>query len=82
MKHLRSSPSSDQLYRNLEKLERAADMLTAYAELIRRGSLNQIEQYQYLPEVEDLAKTLRMLASEPDSSAATTVISTTQGVIR
>ena len=82
MKRLLVSTSSDQLYRNSEKLERAADMLTAYAELIRRDSVSQIEQHQYLPEVEDLAKTLRMLASKPDSSAATTVISTTQGVIR
>ncbi len=39
--------------------ERAADMLTAYAELIRRDGASRIEEHHYLPEVEFLAQELR-----------------------
>lgn len=45
--------------------ERAADMLTAYAELIRRAGADRITDHHYLPEVEYVAKTLREAAPEP-----------------
>lgn len=44
--------------------ERAADMLTAYAELIRRDGASKLDEHHYLPEVEQTAKTLRD-AGEP-----------------
>lgn len=39
--------------------ERAADMLTAYAELIRRDGASHVEEHHYLPEVEHTARELR-----------------------
>lgn len=45
--------------------ERAADMLTAYAELIRRDGASRIDQHHYLPEVEHVAQTLRDAAPPP-----------------
>ena len=44
-------------------LIRAADMLTAYAELIRRDGASHIEEHHYLPEVEFTAQELRRAAS-------------------
>lgn len=44
--------------------ERAADMLTAYAELIRRDGATNVEQHHYLPEVEFQASELRKAASQ------------------
>lgn len=40
-------------------VERAADMLTAYAELIRRDGASHVEEHHYLPEVEHTATELR-----------------------
>ena len=40
-------------------LLRAADMLTAYAELIRRDGATHIEEHHYLPDVEFVATELR-----------------------
>ena len=40
-------------------VERAADMLTAYAELIRRDGATHVEEHHYLPEVEHTATELR-----------------------
>jgi hypothetical protein len=39
--------------------ERAADMLTAYGELIRRDGASHVEEHHYLPEVEHTARELR-----------------------
>ena len=44
-------------------LIRAADMLTAYAELIRRDGASHVEEHHYLPEVEFTAQELRRAAS-------------------
>jgi hypothetical protein len=40
-------------------VERGADMLTAYAELIRRDGASHVEEHHYLPEVEHTATELR-----------------------
>lgn len=40
-------------------VERASDMLTAYAELIRRDGASHVEEHHYLPEVEHTASELR-----------------------
>jgi len=40
-------------------VDRAADMLTAYAELIRRDGASHVEEHHYLPEVEHTATELR-----------------------
>jgi hypothetical protein len=40
-------------------VERAADMLTAYAEMIRRDGASHVEEHHYLPEVEHAATELR-----------------------
>ncbi len=42
--------------------ERAADMLTAYAEQIRRTRASDMEELHYLPQVEFQAKCLRELS--------------------
>ena len=42
-------------------LLRAADMLTAYAELIRRDGATHVEEHHYLPDVEYIATELRTL---------------------
>ena len=42
-------------------LLRAADMLTAYAELIRRDGATHVEEHHYLPDVEYIATELRAL---------------------
>jgi hypothetical protein len=43
-------------------LLRAADMLTAYAELIRRDGATHVEEHHYLPDVEFIAAELRARA--------------------
>jgi len=43
-------------------LLRAADMLTAYAELIRRDGATHVEEHHYLPDVEFIAAELRAQA--------------------
>lgn len=43
---------------------RAADMLTAYAELIRRDGASHVEEHHYLPDVEWVASELRTMASK------------------
>ena len=45
-----------------ETLLRAADMLTAYAEMIRRDGATHVEEHHYLPEVEFFAAELRARA--------------------
>ena len=40
---------------------RAADMLTAYAELIRRDGATHVEEHHYLPDVEYIATEPRTL---------------------
>ena len=47
-------------------LERAADMLTAYGELIRRDGASRIEEHHYLPEVEFLVSELRAILRSTD----------------
>jgi len=46
--------------------ERAADMLTAYGELIRRDGASHVEEHHYLPEVEHTARELRECALGPN----------------
>jgi hypothetical protein len=46
---------------------RAADMLTAYGELIRREGASHVEEHHYLPEVEHTARELRQCALEPNA---------------
>lgn len=48
--------------------ERAADMLTAYGELIRRDGASHVEEHHYLPEVEHTASELRQCALGPNAS--------------
>ena len=43
-------------------LLRAADILTAYAELIRRDGATHVEEHHYLPDVEFIAAELRAQA--------------------
>lgn len=43
----------------MTSLERAADMLTAYGEMIRRGGARELDEHHYLPEVEETARSLR-----------------------
>jgi len=47
--------------------ERAADMLTAYGELIRRDGASHVEEHHYLPEVEHTARELRECALGPNA---------------
>lgn len=42
-------------------LERAANMLIGYGELIRRDGASHVEEHHYLPEVEHVANELRAL---------------------
>lgn len=48
--------------------KRAADMLTAYAELIRRDGATHIDEHHYLPEVEFIAQELRNRATPTDTT--------------
>ena len=50
-------------------LLRAADMLAAYAELIRRDGASRVEEHHYLPEVEWVATEVRAAASRPCAEA-------------
>ena len=50
-------------------LLRAADMLVAYAELIRRDGASHVEEHHYLPEVEWVAAEVRAAASRPFAEA-------------
>lgn len=43
---------------------RAADMLTAYAELVRRQGASELDSHYYIPEVESVCERLRELATE------------------
>lgn len=47
---------------NPQQFERAADMLTAYGELIRRDGASRVEEHHYAPEVEAVAAELRALS--------------------
>lgn len=50
-------------------LLRAADMLCAYAEMIRRDGVSRVEEHHFLPEVEWVASELRAAATRPCSNA-------------
>ena len=50
-------------------LLRAADMLCAYAELIRRDGASRVEEHHYLPEVEWITSELRAAATKPHAEA-------------
>ena len=52
-------------------LERALDICEAYAELSRRAPVSQIEEYIYLPEVEDVIDRLRAATSPLSDSEYT-----------
>jgi hypothetical protein len=47
---------------NKDLVLRAADMLTAYAELIRRDGATHVEEHHYLPEVDFVTSELRKIA--------------------
>ena len=51
-------------------LLRAADMITAYAELIRRDGATRAEEHHYLPDVEFVATELRSMAAARDNTMA------------
>jgi hypothetical protein len=55
-----------EVYRLRDLAERAADMLTAYGELIRRDGASHVEEHHYLPEVEHTARELRRCALGPN----------------
>lgn len=50
-----------------QTLTRAADMLTAYGELIRRDGASHVDEHHYLPEVEFVAQELRDMAALPNT---------------
>jgi hypothetical protein len=58
---------------NWNDLERAAELLRHYADIIRNCHSSELERFDYLPEVEDaaeaVAKTVAALSKNPNESS-------------
>lgn len=69
---LRAQPEQQAVHQqNLGAMARAADMLTAYAELIRRDGASHVEEHHYIPDVEWVANELRSMAEHPPAQPLT-----------